>query len=137
MDALFVISIGCFFALFLTALAVARHLHIEAVRGAHAQEHDILRDSLESAPPRSPQQTLQTLAHKKQPDWRFLISEDAQRSHPSDSISPMMRKPPASVRVGRPKRPDWAYFNKDLGDLSDPYQPPASKAASTGTDRRR
>ena len=37
-----------------------------------------------------------------------------------------MRKPPQSARYGRMELLDPAYFNKDLGDLTDPQ--PATSA---------
>jgi len=36
------------------------------------------------------------------------------------------RKPPVSSNPSKIERLDWAHFNKDLGDLSDPYQVPRS-----------
>jgi hypothetical protein len=32
------------------------------------------------------------------------------------------RKSPQTSRHGDTERLDWAYFNKDAGDLTDPYQ---------------
>jgi len=34
------------------------------------------------------------------------------------------------------ERLDWAYFNKDLGDLTDPYQTPRIRANSRTSPRR-
>ena len=40
----------------------------------------------------------------------------------------VLRKPPQPVRQGTMELLDPAYFNKDMGDLSDPYQPPRLSA---------
>lgn len=43
------------------------------------------------------------------------------------------RKSPQPVRLsGLHQRLDRAYFNKDLGDLTDPYEPPLRANGSTG-----
>ncbi|HXB61472.1 MAG TPA: hypothetical protein VNU94_01310 [Acidobacteriaceae bacterium] len=38
------------------------------------------------------------------------------------------RKPPVSIHDGKFERLDLAHFNKDMGDLSDPYQIPRATA---------
>jgi hypothetical protein len=46
------------------------------------------------------------------------------------------KKAPQPVLFSREhKRLDWDYFNKDLGDLSDPYQPPSASDSRNGTRR--
>ncbi|MDE3105789.1 MAG: hypothetical protein KGK08_11485 [Acidobacteriota bacterium] len=42
----------------------------------------------------------------------------------ADHPHPGLRKPPQPARHGAMAFLDPAYFNKDAGDLSDPYQPP-------------
>ena len=38
------------------------------------------------------------------------------------------RKSPQPARYGPMELLDSAYFNKDMGDLTDPYQPPRLRA---------
>jgi hypothetical protein len=42
----------------------------------------------------------------------------------STTPSKSTRKPPQAARNGRLTLLDPAYFNKDMGDLTDPYEPP-------------
>ena len=138
MDALFLTSIGCFFALFVTALAIARHVRLESPRRSASRDseppvpHASLQQTRATAPSRA-EQDLHTLGQHKQPDWRFLISEERRRTSPN----PAARKPPTPVRGTTRQRPDWTYFNKDLGDLSDPYEPAQPTSAAGGTRARR
>jgi hypothetical protein len=46
----------------------------------------------------------------------------------ADSVQDEHRKPPVSINSGRFERLDLAHFNKDMGDLSDPYQIPRATA---------
>jgi hypothetical protein len=46
---------------------------------------------------------------------------------PSEKIQEM-RKPPQPARHGAMALLDPVYFNKDAGDLTDPYQPPRVRA---------
>lgn len=134
MDVLFVISVVCFFGLFVAALAIARHVRVERRPATLEARHRLPSSSpLElhpehRAPFRPCEQSLGSLAHCKQPDWRFLVSGDRHRTSSFDSPHTMLRKPLTPVRPASPPRPDWAYFNQDLGDLSDPYQTSTRKA---------
>ena len=51
------------------------------------------------------------------------VTEPTAQAAPTES-----RKPPISINGGKVERMDWAHFNKDLGDLSDPYQVPRTNA---------
>jgi hypothetical protein len=44
------------------------------------------------------------------------------------SVAPPPPPPSPSTLEKKPERADWAYFKKDLGDLSDPYQERRRKA---------
>lgn len=144
MDALLVITLVCFFALFVTALAITRHIRIVG-----PQHHHILQDPpwLASPPPErevnnansrqmSDQSVHQLVAHK-QPDWRYLISGERRSVFSSKIVPPAMRKPPESARLNLSGRSDWTYFTQDRANLSDPYTRPAAKAASTSGSRSR
>ena len=140
MDVLFVISVVCFFALFVTSLAIVRHVRIGA---PHRDAHDRplsdgqrRRAQIEALPARM-EQNLQYLTHHKEPDWRFLVSGERHTPGAHYTISPMLRKPPATVRDPRRRRPDRAYFTGDPGHLSDPYQSPTTKAAWTDSNERK
>jgi hypothetical protein len=50
--------------------------------------------------------------------------------------TPAAKKAPQPVMFSREhQRLDWDYFNKDLGDLSDPYQPRTGSDSRDGTRR--
>ena len=88
------------------------------------------------------QQSVRDLAPQKAPDWRFMVHPgNSSRSEDGDLGSfPGLRKRPQATDFGSGERLDWAYFNKDLGDLSDPYEPhrPTGTSPSTnGTIRER
>jgi hypothetical protein len=143
MDLLFFISIGCFFALFVAALAIARHVRIEAFRGPDPKQGtwqisppEPARERAQLSPAHWTEQDLHTLVQRKQPDWRFLVSQTRDRTPFRTSVLPLGRKPSTSVSADR-HRPDRAYLNQDLGDLSDPYQPAGPRMPSTGTHARR
>ncbi len=129
MDALFLISIGCFFALFVAALAIARHIRVHGLQGGRLSPDESISPSSERQTSQRTEQDLHVLAGRKEPDWRFLVSEDHRDLSRKASFSFNERKPPTSVRGSGP---DWAYFSQDLGDLSDPYGPPERKAANGG-----
>jgi len=48
---------------------------------------------------------------------------------PSLAEVPVANPPVEGKKAAQRDRLDWAYFNQDLGDLSDPYQ---SRASSSG-----
>jgi hypothetical protein len=57
----------------------------------------------------------------------------AQPVRPESSSNTIQRKPPQPARHGTMELLDPAYFSKDLGDLTDPYQPPRT----VSNDRRK
>lgn len=142
MDVLFLITLACFFALFVAALAIARHIRIVGARPGL-----VPKDHIDPVPPRrepratfsgpSVPQSVHSLVKHKQPDWRYLASGGRRSLFPGEAVSPDLRRPPASTRLFLRDRPGKAYIHEDRGDLSDPYQPAAGKAASTGGSGRR
>jgi hypothetical protein len=49
------------------------------------------------------------------------------KSAGDDKTSEHHTPPPPPPFNNRMERVDWAYFNKDLGDLTDPYQGPRNR----------
>jgi hypothetical protein len=148
---LFAISALCFLALLLAAIAIARHVRSDREAGGspHHSQRDFAQHLVAAAsdqnsriPRNAPQQTVkQVLARKSwnQPRPEVVMIEpdpEAQLAFEQKAIEPLTgrigtsRKPPQSAHQRGLKRLDWAYFNKDLGDLSDPYQTPRLRANS-------
>lgn len=130
-------SIVCF-ALGITILLVIRwRTHLE--RHPSSGPVAILRSSPAAilAPQRVPQQ-IRDLAFGKVPDWRFLVPLKRRRGDHPHTVAEIFdgaRKPPLPAVPGLSSRPDWAYYNKDAGDLTDPYRqgpPSASRRATSG-----
>jgi hypothetical protein len=65
---------------------------------------------------------------------RPMILKSAAPVRPPQTIFVERRKAPQSVRpAGIEHRADWALYNKDLGDLTDPYtQQPLRSATASG-----
>ncbi|MCU1323977.1 MAG: hypothetical protein JWM43_3626 [Acidobacteriaceae bacterium] len=53
-----------------------------------------------------------------------------QQSEPTTALLAARKPPQPAPRHGIVQRIDPAFFNKDLGDLTDPYQPPHLRANS-------
>lgn len=141
MNALLVITICCFFALFVTALVVASHVRV--VRADPDEEHDLSRrpnlqlrrrDPGEPPSPYRREQSLRRLVEMKEPDWRFLISGRPRRSRSNRAISLGRAKLPQPARPSGPERFDWAFSSKDPGDLNDPYGHPHKQHGLAGAD---
>jgi hypothetical protein len=65
---------------------------------------------------------------------RPMILKSAAPFRPSQTIFVERRKAPQSVRpAGIEQRADWALYNKDLGDLTDPYTQPLRSATASGS----
>jgi hypothetical protein len=145
MQILFAISALCFAGVLWAALAFARHIKVSQLRRSTAAplEGDFkerLFSLIETTPPieivpetfsETTRSTRQTILHQSVHD----ITANKQWTLPpqavhmgrlpvravgaSASVS-TMRKPPQPARHGRMELLDPAYFNKDLGDLTDP-----------------
>jgi len=149
---LFAISAVCFFALLLAAVAIARHVRFS--RGAagvppHSQrefaEHLVAAASDQNSRVlrAAPQQTVKDVLAKKSWNQRrpevVMIRPDpeAQLAYERRAVESLAgrietsRKPPQSAHQRGWKRLDRAYFSKDLGDLTDPYQTPRLRANSS------
>jgi hypothetical protein len=66
---------------------------------------------------------------------RPMLLKSAASVRPQQTIFVERRKAPQSVRpAGIEHRADWALYNKDLGDLTDPYtQQPLRSATASGS----
>jgi len=148
---LFAISAFCFFALLLAAVAIARHVRSnrEAGRKRSPSQRDFAEHLFAAAndqnsrkPRTQPQQTVgQVLAKKSwnQPRPEVVTirpDSDPQLAYDQRAVESFAgriepsRKPPQTAHQKEWRRVDWAFFNKDLGDLSDPYRTPRLRANS-------
>jgi hypothetical protein len=145
MQILFAISILCFVALVAAAIALTRHIRAGHNRSNTPSDRQTFAQHLLSAhenpaPRRNrtvPVQTLREITRNK--SWNR--PPDMITLHPGEEYHPVSGqtessereadlKTPRSSHKGGHERLDWAYFNKDLGDLSDPYQAPRLRASS-------
>jgi hypothetical protein len=132
MQILFAISIVCFIALVWAGIAMARHIAAGHKGGrtpmqSHGDFAHHLFAATENREMRQPRavhpQTVRDVAARK--GWNS--SPASIEIHPANeqSATPSVqrrRKSPQTSHHGTPERLDWAYFNKDAGDLTDPYQ---------------
>ena len=132
MQILFAISIICFVALVWAGIAIARHIaagHKDGLttKQSHGDFAHHLFAATENRETRRPRavhpQTVQDVAARK--GWNS--TPPSVEIHPSNdqSDAPIVqgrRKSPQTSHPSGTERLDWAYFNKDAGDLTDPYQ---------------
>jgi len=148
MDVLLLITVGCFFALFVTALAVARHVRFKPLRipTTHGNADDLTPFLLRSESPRTRQphapgqssaQNLHALARHKQPDWRFLTSDEPRRFASAGAFDPSVRRPPCPVRFDRHRHFDWTSFNEPAQRINGASDPSLRQAASSRSNRHR
>lgn len=136
---LFAISILCFSALLRAGFAIARHIRFDRNRRRiNAPSHSDFARHLYAAA--SETRTPRAVRHQSVHDvtarksWNTAMpasvqippSFDENRTGTMDG----RHKSPKSSHADAPERLDWVYFNKDAGDLSDPYQPRHGQRAS-------
>jgi hypothetical protein len=127
---LFAISIACLLVLIGAAVAIVRHgraSHRQSRTPAPPQpsfnQHLYAASQYGSvrSPRLVPHQTVQTITAKK--SWN--TPSQTVEIHPAPEANPTLgaRKSPqpAHAVTAGSERVDWAYFNKDFGDLTDPY----------------
>lgn len=152
MQILFAISILCFLALVWALIAVSRHIRSgRDTASSPAPETFAQHIAHASASPESNQPKLRHTLNQSIRDITARKSwnqpPEVITMHPSleqraewekETIQPLagIRKAPQSSRSGGTERLDWAYFNKDFGDLTDPYQSPRIQANSRNSSRR-
>ena len=146
MQILFAISILCLLAIGLAAAALIRHVRVTFTRTEKPQQApvDFAQHLFAAADGRSaramraiPQQTVREIMANKswnQPPEFVTVRPDRGSDLPLEPSHPLpdphARKAPQSAHWSGAERLDWAYFSKDLGDLTDPYQVPRLRANS-------
>ena len=142
MQILFAISIVCFVALVWAGVAIARHIAAgrkggrtpTQSQGDFAHHLFAATENRETRRPRAVHpQTMQDVAARK--GWNSTPASIEIHPANEQGASPSVqgqRKSPQTSRHGAPERLDWAYFNKDAGDLTDPYQTRPSRTNSGG-----
>jgi hypothetical protein len=161
MRLLFAISLVSFGALFWAVLAAARHLRAIRERRVKLLQHGRLTEIFETGEFRDPrslrlvQNLVQDVVKPRPQQYEATPSAsslrvDDLRPQPV-APQPKILKPVAPVRAAqtifierrkgpqsvRPaaveRRADWALYNKDLGDLTDPYTQPLRSATASGS----
>ena len=124
MRILFAISVIAFVALLWASFSIARYIR-RARRRRKLASGAIYKTAHPSASTTTPAQA------PAPPPFPLRSQRDADRgSEPSGTVPPPPRPEPANAPArsfspaaqepASPGRQDWAYFNKDMGDLSDP-----------------
>jgi len=128
MQILFAISIFSFLVLMAAGIAIVRHVRRthRSARGPvviHREFSEHLFRAVEDHDHGLPlmvrHQSIQEIAANKTWNTPSKLVEIAPTAN-----GPMFgkRKAPRPARPATDERLDWAYFNKDYGDLTDPYQ---------------
>jgi hypothetical protein len=132
MQFLFAISIVCFIALLWAGVAIARNIAAgRKCRRTRMQSqgdfaHHLLAatENRETRRPRTVHpQTVRDVAARK--GWNSPpASIEIHPTHEQSTAASLQgrRKSPQTSHHSATERLDWAYFNKDAGDLTDPYQ---------------
>jgi hypothetical protein len=125
MQILFATSVMCFLVLLWAGVAIARHIR----KGPRRANTSTAGDSLSSSAPETIHQTIRQITASKV--WNTpSVAVEIPPAHAANSV---LRKPPYSVNA---ERLDWAYFNKDYGDLTDPYEHPTPRFRTNIATRR-
>jgi hypothetical protein len=161
MRLLFAISLVSFGALFWALLAAARHLRAKRERRVRPLQQGPLTEIFETGEFREPrslrlvQNLVQDVVKPRPQQHQATLSVsslrvDDLRPQPvapqptilkpvapvraAQTIFVERRKSPQSVRPAAvERRADWALYNKDLGDLTDPYTQPLRSATASGS----
>jgi hypothetical protein len=137
MQILFAISVLCFFGILWAAVSLARHIRSTRPKDASSisivpTQSDFKQQlfSASETPSISTPVTRTNPIHQSVRDitankqWA-LPPEPVRMRPPLTRREPVTaRKSPQPARYGPMELLDSAYFNKDMGDLTDPYQPP-------------
>jgi hypothetical protein len=139
MQILFTISILCFIALLWVGFAIVRHIRLDrkraqVVASSHRDfAHHLYAAANETLVPRTVRhQSVRDVAARK--SWNTAAPASVQIPPSLDEgrngTMDGRHKSPQSAHLRNSERLDWAYFNKDAGDLSDPYQPRHAQRSS-------
>lgn len=152
MQILFAISVLCFLGILWAAIALARHIRSSRLRDDPDVSQPDFKHHLFSASEglsthdamsrRNPiHQSVRDITANKQ--WTLPPQPVRMRRPPTQRDEPvripLTRKSPQPARYGPMELLDSAYFNKDMGDLTDPYQPHRLRAndrSQAGPTRR-
>jgi hypothetical protein len=136
MQILFAISVLCFLGILWAAIALARHIRSSRLRDDPGVSQPDFKHHLFSASetpsaiirPNPIHQSVHDITANKQ--WSLPPQPARMRRPPTQRDEPVRiaRKSPQPARYGPMELLDSAYFNKDMGDLTDPYQPPRLRA---------
>jgi hypothetical protein len=143
MQILFAISALCFIGILCAAIALARHIRSSRLRRdsdlsivPDFKQHLFSASEVSSTHgaltrPNPIHQSVSDITANKQ--WTLPPQPIRMRRTPTPPeqpvrIAPTPRKSPQPARYGPMELIDSAYFNKDMGDLTDPYQPPRLRA---------
>jgi hypothetical protein len=129
MQILFAIAMVSFLVVVVAALAIVRHVRAghRRSRAEAAQPHQSFSQHLFSAAnvreTRLPQSVRQQSVKEITANKTWNSPSKLVEIPPVDGQLTMIgkRKSPQSAGPTTDERLDWAYFNKDYGDLSDPY----------------
>lgn len=134
---LFAISVACFLALIGAATAIVRHVRASHRRGRTAAPpepsfnehlHAAAKYGTVRSPRLVPHQSVQGITAKK--NWNTPLQTVA--IHPAAEQHSVLGKRKSPQPAHTPERVDWAHFNKDSGDLTDPYTSRPRAASATG-----
>jgi hypothetical protein len=132
MQILFAISVLCFFGILWAAISLARRIRSSRLHDVSGisivppqsdfKQHLFSASETPSITRPNPiHQSVRDITANKQwalPPQPIRIRRPLTREHVT------ARKSPQPARYGPMELLDSAYFNKDMGDLTDPYQPP-------------
>lgn len=146
MQTLFAISMLCFLVLVVAGIAIVRYFRRSHRRSKVSAEtqHDFSQhffqalENYDAHPPQMVrQQSVKEITANKTWNSPSKLIEIAPAAGKSALLG--KRKAPQPARPAAEERLDWAYFNKDFGDLTNPYQPHRvrvrSSAKSTSNGR--
>ncbi len=128
MQILFAISIFSFLVFVAAGIAIVRHIRRthRSARGPVLQHREFsehlfraVEDRDRELPLMVRHQSIQEIAANK--TWN-TPSKLVEIAPSGDGSMSGKRKDPRPARPVADERLDWAYFNKDSGDLTDPYQ---------------
>lgn len=129
---LFAISVLCLCAVLWSAVSIARHVlqtQQRRRRPARAPQQGLVEvffdDKMQQLGEHAAM-THQAAASRPAFAWETLPARQRATAALEESAvlfePPVQRKSPQPAAAGAPYRADWDYFNKDLGDLTDPYE---------------
>jgi hypothetical protein len=150
MRLLFAISTASFCALFGVVLAAARHIRASRAKGKTPLAQGPLREVFEAGEFRTPrslhlvqnvaqnvtrnvdQNPAQPTTPQQRPQLGYIPSDphDEGRKRLAQAVLVNRRKAPQSVRPALGRSADWALYNRNLGERTDPSTQPLRSATT-------